>query len=97
MHSCLETGQEEHAKGKEIKPSVETEVKAEQEGSMLISTETETRVESQLEVTEHQAEVIESDDGPKEKSNNPLIKEVCEEIGTGNVEYEGRVSLIFHI
>ncbi|KVH92794.1 hypothetical protein Ccrd_005146 [Cynara cardunculus var. scolymus] len=86
-NSCLETEQEEYAK--EIKPSVETEVKEEQEGLMQI----ETQVESQQEATEHEEkndeEVIESDDGPKKKSNNPSTEEVCKEIDAGKVEYEG--------
>ncbi|KAJ9562570.1 hypothetical protein OSB04_007730 [Centaurea solstitialis] len=87
MHSGLKTEQEEYAK--EIKPSVKTEVKEEQEGLVGISSQTEIQVQSQLEATEHEEEAIESDDGPKEKANNPLTKEVCEEIDAGKVEYEG--------
>ncbi|KAI3670085.1 hypothetical protein L6452_41703 [Arctium lappa] len=91
IHSCLEIEQEECAK--EIKPSVETELKEEQERLMHISTQTETQVKYQLEATKHEEkneeEVIESDDVPKEKSNSPSIKLVCEEINAGKVEHEG--------
>ncbi|XP_076929587.1 uncharacterized protein LOC143594058, partial [Bidens hawaiensis] len=73
-HSTKE--QEEHTD--EIKPKVE----ATEEKDVGISTQTE----SQQEATKNEENAIESDDVPKQKSNNTVVSEVCEQIDVKQTE-----------
>ncbi|KAK1432743.1 hypothetical protein QVD17_09641 [Tagetes erecta] len=80
----------------EIKQGVEIDDKKEQ-SELLPAITTDVCIsaptKSQVEKTEEEEEDTQNDDGLNEKSETPLIKEVCEETGSEKVEYEEEVKL----
>ncbi|KAI3725990.1 hypothetical protein L1987_65787 [Smallanthus sonchifolius] len=82
---------EKEEETEEIEPGVEIEEKKEQ-NELLPAITTDvcipTQTKSQVEETEQEEEDAQNDNGLKEKSDNPSIKEVCEETGSENAEYE---------
>ncbi|KAI3784693.1 hypothetical protein L1987_43796 [Smallanthus sonchifolius] len=86
--SVKKTEKEEETE--EIKPGVEIEKKEQNELLPAITTDVciPIQTKSQVEETEQEEEDTQNDDGLKEKSDSPSIKEVCEETGSEKAEYE---------
>ncbi|KAI3768786.1 hypothetical protein L2E82_19620 [Cichorium intybus] len=84
-----EREQKQDEDSQEVKPSVETEERTEQQGLLHAATADDggitEQTESQVESAPHEVksvEAIQSDEGQKDISDSPLVKEVCEETGS---------------
>ncbi|KAI3500917.1 hypothetical protein L1887_36746 [Cichorium endivia] len=84
-----EREQKQDEDSQEVKPSVETEERTEQQGLLHAATADDDGItkqtESQVDSAPHEVkreEATQSDEGQKEISDSPLVKEVCEETGS---------------